>query len=146
MGKRIFTKPFTGIQIVAGPTEVEVPASQSWLAQEDIEVVGVSGWALNTVPDENDGFAYLIVELSQTGDLDQPGSILKLCAQEGWNTVPQGIHTANAHNAVVFPAGFTIPVKEEGHLYINMKYENKSAGISTFQFGFIVYYTKRGGR
>ena len=146
MSKRIFTKTFEGMQIVAGGVETEENGVQSWLAQDDIEVLGVSGHALCTQPDENDGFSYLVAELSQTGVLGQDGAILKVLAQEGWNTVPQGIHAVAGHVTIAFPAGATIPVKEEGHLYINLRFNNKSAGMSVFRYGFIVYYTKKGYR
>lgn len=142
--RKIFTKQFNGLKIVAGPTEVEEVSVASWLAQEDIEIVGVSGHVLNVQPDENDGHAFIQVELSQTAVILSDGGILVVNAAEHWNTAPAGVAETNANVAVAFPAGYAIPVKEEGHLYINIRSENKTAGFSTFRWGFIVYYTKKG--
>ena len=146
MSKRIFTKQIGGLKIVSGATEVEDNAVTSWLAQDDIEVLGVTGYCLSTVPSENDGWAFIEVELSQTGELFKDGSIMTVCAQEGWNTTPAGVTQCNGHQAIAFPTGSAIPIKEEGHLYINMRSENKTAGMSTFRWGFTVYYTKKGYR
>ncbi len=146
MSKRIFTKETSGLKIVSGATEVEENAIVSWLMQEDIEVLGATGYCISVLPSENDGWAFLEVELSQAGVLSEDGAILRVAGQEGWNTTPAGVTQCSGHNAIAFPAGFTIPVKEEGHLYINMRGENKTAGFSTFRWGFIIYYTKKGYR
>ncbi|MBA7712532.1 hypothetical protein ES703_121510 [subsurface metagenome] len=123
---------------------LEEPASQTWLAQEPIEVIGAEGFAQSTIPCENDGFASITAELSQVGQFDKDGSILKVGAGEGWNTVPQGIQATTGHAVVTFPDGYTVPVKEEGYLYVNLTGIGKSAGMSYFKWTFIVYYTKKG--
>ncbi|MBA7551992.1 hypothetical protein ES705_44543 [subsurface metagenome] len=144
MGKRIFTKVFSGSVIVAAaPTDEG--AWESWLIQyEAIEVIGAQAKILSTMPSENDGFAYAEVELSQVGVRRQEGAILSVAAGEGWNTTPAGINQVNGHQVVTFPAGFAVPVKEEGYLYINTGGRGKSAGDSVFEYEVIVFYTKKG--
>ncbi len=140
--KRIFTKVFSGTKMVMNGLPADEAAVQSWLAQEPIEVIGATGVCLCTAPNENDGFAWLKAELSQVGSIALDGSILTVLGGEGWNTVPQGIHAQNGHIAVTFPDGYSVPVKEEGYLYINLRYQGKSAGIAQFEYTFTVYYTK----
>jgi len=144
--KRIFTKVFHGTHTLTGAVEATSPAILSWLAQESYDILGASGVVWLIAPNENDGFAFLSAELSQVGINDQDGSILKVEGGEGWNTVPQGIQQANGHNAVMFPDGCSVPLKEEGYLYVNLAFMNKSAGIARFGYTFIVYYTKKGSR
>ncbi|MBA7591953.1 hypothetical protein ES708_34124 [subsurface metagenome] len=144
MSKRIFTKVWTGYI----PAQLAVPEQQNaleqWLVQEDIEVIGAEITLINRAPSENDGFASCTLELSQVGVYGQDGSILAAGAQEGWNTVPQGISLANGNVAVTFPLGLAVPVKEEGYLYLNAQTYGKTAGVSTFRYLVIAHYTKRG--
>ncbi|MBA7550596.1 hypothetical protein ES705_43115 [subsurface metagenome] len=148
MGKRIFTKRFSG-RISCGfgdPAIVSKNAIESWLVQEDMEVVGASIAVGPSVPSENDGYTYCAVELSQVGIAGLDGSILTGYACEGWNTTPAGITQVAANVAISFPNGTAIPVKEEGYLYINCKFVGKSAGESFYDYGVTVYYTKKGSK
>jgi hypothetical protein len=145
MSKRIFTKVFVGKVSVETPMPAEV-SEVAWLAQEDIEVIGAEICVLCTAPSENDGYSHCAVELSQTGVFAADGSILKASASEGWNTTPAGIALANANVAATFPAGYVVPVKEEGYLYVNTESAGKTAGICVYDYNVVVYYTKKGGR
>lgn len=145
MSKRIFTKSFQGAVTVTGSVEEPQNALAIWLLQEDIEIIGAEITLGSLMPSENDGFALCELELSQTGVWAEDGNILKAHAGEGWNTTPAGIDQANANVVITFPQGLAIPVKEEGHLYINASGRNKTAGASVFKYEVIVYYTKRGG-
>ncbi|GAI01833.1 unnamed protein product [marine sediment metagenome] len=144
--KRIFTKVFAGKMTLSSSYETKQPAALSWLAQESYDILGASGVAWCDAPNENDGFAWITAELSQVGIADQDGSILKVTAGEGWNTVPQGIHGISGHNAVMFPDGSSVPLREEGYLYLNLLGMNKSAGQAVFGYAVTVYYTKKGSR
>ncbi len=146
MSKRVFTKIARGDITIVEEFEEEVTGIYSWLVQEDIEVVGVNMCLRSSVPSENDGFASCTVELSQTAEYAQPGAIAAVCAGEGWNTTPAGISLANGNLALNFPVGLAIPVKEEGHLYVNAMTKGKSAGASMFNFEVLIYYTKKGSR
>ncbi len=143
MSKRIFTKVFSGTTPTALAMVKDYNAQEAWLVQEDIEVIGAELVIQSAQPSENDGFAYCGVELSQVGVISQDGAILKAAAFEGWNTTPAGICTANGHAIVAFPLGLAVPVKEEGYLYINLTTYGKTAGMSVFNWGCIVYYTKK---
>ncbi len=148
MSRRVFTKVFHGLVQAQGGVGVPVVvnSAQTWLAQEDIEVVGAQGTMVNTAPSENDGFATAEVELSQVGVLDSDGAILKVVANEGWNTAPPGILASSGHTEVAFAPTLAIPVKEEGLLYINTSVIGKSAGTSGFSYSVIVFYTKKSSR
>ncbi|MBA7712688.1 hypothetical protein ES703_121675 [subsurface metagenome] len=142
--RRIFTKVWNGFVAVQTTDELTENGYRSWLAQEPIEIIGASMSIVNKIPSENDGFAFLGLELSQVGLIGQDGAILKCAAEEGWNTTPAGVDKVGGHIAVTFPAGYTVPVKEEGYLYLNLEMIGKSAGASVFEFEVIIYYTKKG--
>ena len=151
MGKRIFTREFHGnvtIDAAVGPPGgfVNAKTPHSWLLQESIEVIGASITVATAVPSENDGYSLCIVELSQAGLYGADGSILKAEASEGWNTTPAGIALSGANIAVMFPQGATVPVREEGYLYINAGGIGKSAGECVYYFSVIVHYTKKGNQ
>ncbi len=146
MSKRIFTRVYEGTVGATGTALVEEPAKESWLLQEDIEVIGAEIALINQAPSENDGFAVVFAELSQTAIRGQDGAILVGQAYEGWNTTPAGVDVIAAHPIVSFPQGFAVPVKEEGYLYVNTAYIGKSAGVSIFHYEVVVYYTKKGSR
>ena len=146
MSKRIFTKRFSGEIQVSMIGYVEQNALETWLLQDDIEILGAEIVVAADKPSENDGFAIVSVELSQTGVALQDGAIILASASEGWNTAPPGISMTNGHAVVTFPQGTVIPVREEGHLYINARGRGKSAGVSTFGYGAVVYYTKGSSR
>ncbi|MBA7712817.1 hypothetical protein ES703_121807 [subsurface metagenome] len=146
--KRIFTKRFSGA-IDANPPGLvfeDQNALETWLVQEDIDVIGAEVAVASHAPSENDGYALVSVELSQVGVMNQDGSILLASSTEGWNTAPPGICQASGHAMVTFPNGMAVPVKEEGYLYINGRSKGKSAGPSLFSYGVVVYYTKKGAR
>ncbi len=146
MGKRVFTKVFHGVIAAEVPVTTQVNAAQTWLAQEDIEVVGVHASMINSSPSENDGLASAEVELSQVGKLDEDGAIIKVVANEWWNTAPPGIHQIAGHTELTFAPTLAIPIKEEGLLYINTSSVGKTAAVSTFSYSVIVFYIKKGSR
>ncbi|MBA7555315.1 hypothetical protein ES705_47973 [subsurface metagenome] len=141
MSKRIFTKRFSG-QVEVGMPNMDFPAMDSWLLQENIEVIGASIAVIPWQPSENDGYTYLSVELSQTGVFGLDGTILQCGAMEGWNTSPAGISVHVGNVAVSFPNGAAVPVREEGYLFVNAKGYFKTAGITNYNYGVTVYYTK----
>ncbi|GAI13194.1 unnamed protein product [marine sediment metagenome] len=146
MSKRIFTKVFIGNILAETIAPTAQNALHSWLLQDNIEVIGAQGTIYNTVPSENDGFASAMVELSQVGVHAQDGAILIASATEGWNTAPAGLSGSNGQQAVTFPDGMAVPVREEGYLYINAFTVGKSAGISQFMYEVVVYYIKMAAR
>ncbi|MBA7586449.1 hypothetical protein ES708_28447 [subsurface metagenome] len=144
MSKRVFTRIAKGYVHAELTVEAEQTGIYSWLLQEDIEIVGVVMSLYSAIPSENDGFASVNLELSQTAEYGQAGAVASVNATEGWNTVPQGISGTSNVTVVNFPVGLSIPVKEEGHLYVNALSVGKSAGVSTFVFEVIIYYTMKG--
>jgi len=146
MSRRIFTKVFQGCVMATTDVLEYVDAKEAHLVQEDIEVIGAEATAYSTLPSENDGWAFIEVELSQVGRVHKDGAILAVSSSEGWNTTPAGITRANGHVAIAFPSGLAIPVKEEGYLYINTVSTGKSAGTSMFNYWIAVHYIKKSVR
>jgi hypothetical protein len=145
--KRIFTKVMMGEALTTtGPVVRLNNAVDTWLIQEDIDVIGAQVCVIRQLPSENDGFTFMAVELSQTGVYGQDGSILNGMAGEGWNTSPAGIDVCNVNVTIAFPQGTAVPVKEEGHLYLNVLEFGKSAGVSIYEYIVTIYYTKKGSR
>jgi len=144
MSRKIFTKVFSGSLSITGAVPTSLPADKTWLMQEDIEVVGAEAVIAIQAPSENDGSAFAAVELSQVGVQSMDGQLLEAKATEGWNTTPAGIDQTSQAVVVMFPAGYTVPVKEEGYLYINGYGLGKAAGTAIFPYKVIVYYIKRG--
>ena len=144
--KRVFTKEFHGEATALAPGWITAPAKETWLAQEDIEVVAAELNIYISEPSENDGFGAAEIELSQVGVAEQDGVILKAVCSEGWNTTPAGITATNGHAFLSFPAGYAIPVREEGTIYLHLRVLGKSAGITMSRYGAIIYYTKKSSR
>ncbi|MBA7542013.1 hypothetical protein ES705_34329 [subsurface metagenome] len=144
MSKRVFTRIAKGYVAATGMAPAEHTGVYSWLLQEDIEIVGVNLSLWCRAPSENDGFTSVNLELSQTAEYGQAGAIVAVSATEGWNTTPAGICQTNGALAMNFPVGLSIPVKEEGHIYVNALSLGKSAGTTYYDFEVIIYFTMKG--
>ncbi len=146
--KRIFTKVLTGVitATIGPPGGAAYGGFDSWLLQEPIEVIGVALAIASQDPSENDGYAKVAVEVSQSALLGSDGAILEAKAGEGWNTTPAGICRTAGHQVAMFPEGYAVPVREEGSLYINTWSEGKTAGGSTFRYTATIFYVKKSSR
>ena len=141
---KVYTKVFSGyINVPASsPEPLVTNALHSWLLQDDIEVLGIDGSLVSSTPSENDGFATVVLEVSQSGIYGTEGALFSIAAEEGWNTTPAGICSANGNKATMLPSGKVVGVREEGHLYINTNTVAKTAGTSVFLFHIAIFYTK----
>ncbi|MBA7551490.1 hypothetical protein ES705_44030 [subsurface metagenome] len=140
--KKIYSKVFGGTVSIESMGMFPEPQSRSWLLQDDIEVIGAELALSINQASENDGYSYLRMELSQTGNISSDGQILEAVAGEYWNTAPPFGALAHAHPVVTFPEGYAVPIKEEGYLYLNFQGTGKSAGTDFYNYKAIVYYTK----
>jgi hypothetical protein len=96
----------------------------------------------SSMQSQNDGQVWAKVELSQTAVPSRDGQILEAKAGAQWNTTPAGVCQDNGHAIVTFPAGYTIPVKEEGYLHVNFDAQGKTAGMDEWRYKVIVWYIK----
>ncbi|MBA7710417.1 hypothetical protein ES703_119359 [subsurface metagenome] len=144
MAKRIFTKYMSAVTEGDGETLTAQNALDTWLLQEDIEVIGFQVGAILKVPDQNDNLGEIVVELSQTGVFGQDGVIGQVANSSLWNTLPSGVGRDCSTAIVMFPQGTVIPVKEEGHLYLNDSIRGAMATTNLWIVWAIVYYTKKG--
>lgn len=151
--QRVFTRYMYGggasTALTGGAEAFTFDAVDLWLVQEDIEVVGayVSAKICSDYIDLNAGGGEYRGELSQVGVASQDGCILRSRGNYGSHGAQ---HLGTMHGAVavvaIMPSGLAIPVKEEGHLYLNAHFTaNVGSVIGKFlSIGVeaIVYYTK----
>jgi len=141
---KIYTKILRAIPTLTFGSTAVLLSEDSWLLQEDIEVVG---FQLHVEIEEqlaNDGKGAVCVELSQTGVWHSDGVLgIKTTVAE-WNTSPAFGHTDRGEDSVMFPAGNRVTVKEEGYLYLHMCLDatELTAGIVKAEGMAIIYYTK----
>ena len=144
MSKKVYTKVFGGFVACTGIDPDPLPASIAWLMQDDIEVIGAECILASSAQSQNDGQAWAKVELSQTAVISQAGQILEAQATAQWNTTPAGVCDTAGHAILSLPAGYAIPVKEEGYLYVNFGAIGRSAGTDEWMYKVIIYYIRTG--
>ncbi len=144
MSKRIFTRYMTGEFSDQGTTWKEILALDSWLLQEDIEVIGYQIGTRVHIADQNDNLTEVIGELSQTAIFGQDGVIGRVCGAHLWNSVPSSVDRECPTSLVMFPQGTAIPVKEEGHIYLNASVKGAALTHAQWAVWAIIYYTKKG--
>ncbi len=145
MSRRIFTKYMSGVTADEAEAWTEDNAIASWLIQEDIEVIGFELGTKMLIGDQNDDLGEIIGELSQTGIMSQDGVIGQVAGAHYWNSVPASVDRECPTAIAMFPQGLAIPVKEEGHLYINAAAKGAIGTHNTWVVWAVIYYTKRGG-
>ncbi len=142
MARRIFTKYLSGTAMDQSQGWVEDNAIDTWLVQEDIEVIGFQLGVRALISDQNDNLAEITGELSQTGVMSQEGVIGQVQNAHYWNSVPASVDRECQAPIVMFPQGLAVPVKEEGHLYLNATCKGAIGTHMTWLVWAIIYYTK----
>jgi len=146
--RKIFTKKLDFSKVTQAAVSSETyDARTAWLAQEDIEIIGCEVHADCVSQVGNDGMAFGIVEVSNSGKYGQEGCFARSAGIAEWNTTP-GFGGNRQPNCVVvmFPAGYAITVKEEGYVYLNgyVNAAELTAGDFEFAGSAILYYVKKG--
>jgi hypothetical protein len=140
--RRVFTK-WLGYTPFTVPDDWHTEIGDAWIPQEDITIVGVLLQCFFGLENANDCHIYGHMEVSQAAVHWQDGIIACACINRGWNTTPGAIHEAPANVAIMFPAGFGIPVKEEGHVnLITNFWQEGAAGSNSIHCDAIIYYVK----
>lgn len=149
---RIFTKVLAFSAETTAIDPIEAISADIWTVEEDITVIGcqvMCGGMLDvdltvagiTAPAS-------AVELSQTGKLNADGILLKawqrLVAYTDTGVVraPFAWTTIHAIKEIMFPAGFGVPVKESGSIYLHAEYWPGVAEKMLWSFFGIIYYIK----
>ena len=117
---KIYTKVLSGFVDMASGVTTDEPSADSWLLQEDIEVIGVGLFCRFTHALGNDGDGSVTAELSQVAKFEVDGTIALITAVQDWNTTPAFGQIKNKDLTVMFPPGYAVSVKEEGYLHLNM--------------------------
>ncbi|MBA7587497.1 hypothetical protein ES708_29527 [subsurface metagenome] len=140
--RRVFTK-WLGYTPYTVPNEWHTEIGDAWIPQEDITIVGVLLQCFLGFGNSNDCEIYGHMEVSQAGVHWQDGIIACACYNYRWNTSPQAVYSIPANVPVMFPTGYGIPVKEEGHInLITNWYQNGAAGNGAIHCDAIIYYVK----
>lgn len=144
-GQKVFTKNLNASLEQVGAGSSQALADASWLMEEDIEIIGIVMDAQLLSSPGNDGFSHGVGWLSQSAEAGVlEGRLAHVGAQLEWNTAPAFGTRTTQIATLMLPPGYTIQIKEEGHLYLNMNMENSGAGNCTLFVQAIVYYVKRG--
>lgn len=142
MTKRIFTAHFNGVATFTGTDWVTHLSAGEFLAEEDLLLVGAQLSAIVDAPNENDGFARADIEISQSGQIGQSGTILYARALDYWNTSPAGVQIIQENMIIVFPEKDRITLKEGDRVYLHIAGASKSAGTNIFGGSVRLFYTK----
>ena len=130
-------------QTIEGTPWVYTLSADQFLAQEDIDIIGLELNLEICEINENDSVTMAYAEISQNGNWAQDGSIMREQVNLTWNTTPAFGHYMKGFRSLMFPAGLAIPLKEEGILYMHVQSAGGSAGISYLSVHCNVFYTKR---
>lgn len=145
--KRVFTKNMNALVSTLGGIEVKTGADV-WIPQEDIEIIGsqvdselLCNFAVN-------GIIHAIVDLSLAPGMSQDGDInfLHTVALQ-WNVVGQGgggVGSLGDNAVVMFPAGYSIPVKEDGHVNLHLLIETPAGETGDLYANVRIYYLRVG--
>lgn len=149
---RIFTKVLAFSAETNAIDPIETVSADLWTVEEDITVIGcevMCGGAL----DVDKTVAGILapacsVELSQTGKLNSDGIMLKAWVRPiaytdtGTVRAPWDWSGIHAIQTIMFPAGYGIPVKESGSVYLHAEYWPGVTEKTLWSFYGIVYYIK----
>jgi len=148
--KRVYTATLFGEirEAGSGSQTEQYKGVDSYVAQEDIEIIGCELTLMPTLPMGNDGLAWCRAELSQTSDLAKPGIIMEAPNVCEWNTTPAFGEHESTQVFAMFPEGKVVPLKEEGRVYLNYEVNTESltAGFYTARLFAIIYYTKKSSK
>lgn len=143
--KKVFTKVLDDSgNLAAGTSDIRV--CDTWVVQEDIDIIGVELTSEISRPLGNDGSAELRCEVSQSGQLGKDGSIALCNTTAEWNTSPAFGAMRAARTVTMFPAGYGVQVKEEGtvYLFVVAAANDMTAGILNWDVHATIYYVKKG--
>ncbi len=145
--RRVFTEILVApAQTVAGGAAAILNSYASYVAQEDIEVVGVELTIMPQGSLGNDGFCVAVAELSQAGQYNADGVVLQATMTQSWNTAPAFGDERPVTEIIVFPDGDAVPVREEGTLNLHLQLVATDLTAGNFVVGVtaVIYYVKKG--
>lgn len=145
--RKIFTKNMGGYVGTTGGGEIK-PSADSWVVQEDIDIIGVDIIAECIFGITVNGFVHTNVEVSQAGSQTKDGAILR-CKTGAlqWNAIGQGgggLGMCVDQKIVMFPEGYAISVKEEGHVNVHLQIETPVGEVADLYAWVQIYYVKKG--
>ncbi len=149
VAKRIKTHYFDANMLLAWDAAVyNFYPHSSWLVQENITIVGVSGKVASSfsVMPQVAGAIHTHAELSRAGQRAQPGAIWD-CESNCWINASPDAHVGdpNQGRTVMFPEGYGIDVDDGEFIYLHMGCfcACLNAGNHEHACYVIIYYVER---
>lgn len=146
MTKKLYVKAL-GHEHAASPGNDKILNENyaSWQMEEDIIVLGcemIAGWEDFC---DNDGYGRVQACLSSSAGFEPESEIAMVWADNVWNTAPAGVNVRHNTETVMFPSGYGIPIKEEGHLYVGVAIDGRNMTAGTpMAYGIAEIYYIRG--
>jgi len=149
--KRVFTKMLFWNEEIPDETDVTKRIADRFVAQEDIIILGCmlhNQMHFVTADSAKSQYRGLGAILSQQGEWGKDGDILR-----NTNEIISVSHDVTVAGtevpmlpfkeaSLMFPAGFGVPIKEEGSVYLNVSYWNAGGSAKTFSVYALIYYVK----
>lgn len=131
--------------VVAGSDKILNENYASWQMEEDIIVLGCSLTCGFENDPGNDGFSRCQVCLASSAGFEPEAEIGMAFCHTQWNTAPAGVDSSFGNLTIMFPSGYGIPIKEEGHLYVGVALDGRNQTAGTpMGFGIAEIYYVRG--
>jgi len=144
--RRVFTwAHLETVALPASPGILDVTTIATLLAQEDITIIGAElkvNAGVGVCFIANDGYTGVRAELTPQSSEEKEGSLLSAYGAEVWNTAPASVQIDSGDSKVMFPAGYGIPVKEEGVINLLVRGTNTSAAETGMAVLARIYYVK----
>lgn len=141
--KRLFTHHMQFALVIAGADWVYTPSADQFLAQENLDIIGLELNIELCSYNQNDSVSMAYVEISQNGNWNQDGMLMREQAVAAWNTAPAFGYYVKGFRSQFFPAGYAVPLKEEGVLYMHVQSQGAAAGTTSLAVHCNVFYAKR---
>ena len=138
-GKRVYTHHLSGNIETASAATVSEKNVSSFVAQEDVLVIGWVLEACHPIMNQNDGeslFDLALVE-NDVNLIDRIDGCLEV-----WNTAPAFGQSPHLSHVVMFPEGYGIHLSEGESISMDISIHGKSAGTSYGEAGGCIYYVR----
>lgn len=152
VAKRIKTEFLTYGDTIpaAGDEDILAADSHTWL--ENVTVIGVllrttlmdgaAGW--------DSGRFSILADVSRSGRVNQPGSIVSFCnhlicreAVVGAGTTETMVGKPEERQLVMFPEGYGIDMDEDSTIYLHSFGHNDMANAHNISIGALIFYVER---
>lgn len=138
-GKRVYTHHLSANIETTTAATVEGKGMASFVAEEDVLLIGWVFEACHPQMNQNDGESIMDVALVENAVslIDRIDGVLEV-----WNTAPPFGQVQHASHVVMFPEGYGIHLSEGESIAMNLKLQGKSAGTCYGEAGGALFYVR----